>query len=247
VNCLLCSRPPAQDLRLCWRHRDRLADLLDPHQPGTPYNPDRPDDYRVQPSIPVLYAALDASPGSDGPPSAGGGSGVFRSTPPARLEVLALRDRRTRPDEQGGPWSVQGTLLAIGSRLLGLGRVRIETVEQLAAVLHARTDLLAQQDWVTDAWHDLRAVHAQLLAATGDPNPQPVGTCTATVDDDGHEHPDGQWRCAWPLYLAQHAAPRDPDSPPSLAVLPGLRCSSCGHRYTGAELLRLGRAHQAAS
>jgi hypothetical protein len=101
---------------------------------------------------------------------------------------------------------------------------------------------ISGQDWVQDAWTELRAVSGGLRAALGDPPPRAVGTCRATVDDDGHEvdghDPRGRWRCAVPLYMPE-LAPRPPDEP--IREIPALQCGSCGHRYTGNELVKLGR------
>jgi hypothetical protein len=109
-------------------------------------------------------------------------------------------------------------------------------VDTLSAWLYGAVGWIAGQEWVWDAWTDLRSVSGALRAALGDTSPASVGTCRAIVDDDGREHPAGPWRCAVPLYVPE-LPPRAPDEP---IQLPTLRCGSCGHTYSGAELIRLG-------
>lgn len=252
ATCTLCGRPASVG-RLCFRHYDRLADLLDPAQAGTSFDPTRPGDFQVKPSIPVLFGRLDPAPPLSGIPA--GGSHVARSAPPCNLHILALRDPRSRAtgpgrDDDGlsGPWSAQTVLRDLADMvdrrsLDGAAEAKPgprATVTELSAWLHQRVDWIAAQDWVGEAWEELRTLHSQLLAAAGDPNPAPVGTCRAVVDDDGAEDPGGRWRCGQPLYLPA-SGPKAPDEP---VELPALRCSSCGHRYSGTELILLGRQHE---
>jgi hypothetical protein len=252
MKCVLGCRWDAGIGLICWRHHDRLADLLNPRQTGTRFNPGRPDDPHVHPSIPVLYAQLSAQKGRHGMAEIGGG---FASSSPADDQVLVLRDPRSRA-EQAGPDDVEQAprppLVVLRSLAARVDRRALDgqrqagprqpaSVEGVAEWLHAAVGWIAAQDWVGEAWVELRALSGQLRAALGDPPPQSVGTCRAIVDDDGHEvggqDPRGRWRCAVPLYVPE-LPPRAPDEP---IQLPELRCGGCGHRYTGAALVQLGR------
>jgi hypothetical protein len=251
--CTIDTHRPATIGRICWRHHDALADLLDPTQHGTRYNPERPDDPRVLPSIPAMYAMLDASPRTG--PAVIGSSSAFGSRPPADLHVIALRDPRSActgpaPDDDGltGPWSTLATLATLAERVdrrdIHGNRIhppRHPSVPTLARWLHLQLDWLCHQTWIDEVWTDLRTLSAQLRGAIGDAPARPVGACRTRVDDDGHETPNGPWSCGWPLHMPT-LPPRAPDDPP---VLPVLRCGSCGHRYTGAELAQLGQPAEA--
>lgn len=231
--CLINPRHQARIGCVCFRCHDRLRDLLDPDQHGTPYNPQRPDDRWTPPSIPSLLARLDPRPRTSAPQA--GGPSAFGSTAPADLEVIAIRDPRSTMlglVEPARPPLV--VLRALAARL---------AVNDTPRGLYAALDRLVRAPWVAEAWRELHTVHGQLRAATGDSRTPPVGTCRATVDDDGHETPAGRWRCAWPLWLPD-LPPRAPDEP---ITLPMLRCGSCGHRYTGVELVALGRDREEAA
>lgn len=229
-------RPAAAGL-VCRAHLEQLDQLLDPAQTGQVFA--KPGEPRVAASIPVLWQLLDAAPAVGEKV----GGGVFRSTPPGDLRVMAHRDPRSRPAEDDDPWSVLGTLAAIARRLdlrdIDGQPVPLpgRTVEAHAVWLHARLDHLVAAEWVADAWHDLRTVHRQLRAAAGDPANRPVGPCRQIVDKDGHLDPEGDWTCGAPLYLPEQA-PKGMDEP---VQLPTVRCRSCGWTYTGVELVRLAR------
>jgi hypothetical protein len=237
---------------VCWRHHDALADLLDPDQHGTRYNPERPDDPRVWPSIPVLHAMLDARPGVSGEQL--GGSSAFGSRPPANLHVIAIRDPRSRPagvgrdDELTGPAPTHAVLSALYGRvdfrdINGQPRAvtrQPTTVHTLAVALHSAAGWLCHQPWIDETYRALRTLSGQLRAATGDAPARSIGLCHQPVDDNGHPNPDGPWSCARPLYVPT-LPPRAADEP---LVMPSLRCNSCGHRYSGLELVQLGQPTQ---
>lgn len=238
-TCALCRHEPRIGL-VCWRCHDRLRDLLDPRNEGTTFDPARPDDPYVAPSIPVLLWRLDPAPGTSGP--AVGGPSAFGSRPPANLEVIAMRDRRSTMlglvDPQRPPLVI---MRALARRL---------DVADTPGALYGALDRLVRQPWVDEAYRELRALSARLRP---DDTTRPVGTCRALVDDDGNEltpheaaahlaREQAVWRCAWPLYTPD-LPPRAPDEP---VTLPVLRCGSCGHRYTGSELVELGRQDVAA-
>ena len=245
-TCVLACRREAQIGLVCWQHHDRLADLLDPRNRGTDYNPQRPDDAMVTPSIPVLYAQLSAESGrgETGP----AGPPAFGPSSPGNDHVLVLRDPRSRA-EQLGPDDVERAprpplvvLSALTQRVADErgalpGRLLVTVVDH-ASWLHGALGWIVEQPWVDEVARQLRELSASLRAAAGDPPPSPVGTCRATVNDDGEEDLTGPWRCAVPLYVPE-LPPRAPDEP---IRLPVLRCGSCGHRYDPAELVALGRA-----
>jgi hypothetical protein len=251
VTCALGCRREARIGQLCWQHHDRLADLLNPANTGTVYNPERPDAPHVVPSIPVLYRQLSAQRGRHG--LAAIGPSGFASSSPADDHVLVLRDPRSRA-EVAGPDDVdlapRPPLVVLCSLAARVDRRALDgqhqagprqpaSVHGVAMWLHSAVGWISAQDWCAEAWTDLRALSGSLRAALGDPPPQAVGTCRAIVDDDGHETPAGPWRCAAPLFMPE-LPPRASDEP---IQLPELRCGSCGHRYSGTELVQLGH-HQ---
>lgn len=233
--CVVCPgrrpRVAVPGLLMCRGHREGLGRLLDPAERGSMHT--RPGEQPVPPSIPVLWARLDARPGSPGPVRVG--SGGFSSAPPVRLDVVAVRDRRTVPGEESGEgaWSALGVLLAIAVRLDARdihGRIVALplAVDTLSAWLYARLDALCALEWVPDAWHDLRTLSGALRALTGDPPPKPLGTCRRPVDDTGRPDPDGRATCDTAVYLPPPALRGDdqPAPPPAPVVCPG-----CGHVY----------------
>lgn len=252
MKCALGCRWDAGIGLICWRHHDRLADLLNPRQTGTRFDPGRPDDPHVVPSIPVLYAQLNALRSSQGLSPVG--PPAFGPASPGDDHVLVLRDPRSRP-EAAGPDDVERAprppLVVLCSLAARVDRRALDgqqqagprqpaSVQDVAEWLHSAVGWISAQPWVQEAWIDLRTLSGALRAALGDPPPSAVGTCRAAVDDDGHENPAGPWRCAVPLFMPE-MPPRAPDEP---IRLPELRCSSCGHRYTGAELVQLGHHQQ---
>lgn len=238
MSCALGDRRSADVGLVCYHHHDRLADLLDPRNTGSVFDIDRPEDQRVVASIPVLYRRLSARRGGAG--LAAFGPPAFDSRSPADDTVLVLRDERSRPDVLG-PDDVERaprpTLIALRWIVRELDGPRPTTVAGASSWLYGSLRALVAVPWVTDAWTELRGLSGALRAALGDPPPSSVGTCRIVVDDEGREDPHGAWRCAAPLYLPE-LPPRAMDEP---FAPPALRCSSCGHRYTGGELVEIAR------
>ena len=210
----------------------------------------KPDERRIPASIPVLWALLDAQPGA-GTEHVGGHSGVFRSSPPGRVDVMALRDLRTQPGEHAELWSVLRTLLTVAQQL-GIRDLHgrplpiPRSVPGASAWLHLRLDELCAAAWVDDAWHDLRAVHSQLRSAVGDPSPRPLGPCRKLVDTHGRPwkygpelgvRDDGPFECGAPLYLPGQAL-KGMDEPVHLPS--AIQCGACGGVYSRVEIVQLG-------
>jgi hypothetical protein len=243
VKCALGCRWDAGIGLICWQHHDRLADLLDPTQRGQIFA--KPGDRRTPPSIPQLYAQLSAERGRHGIPAIGPTG--FASASPADDQTIVLRDPRSRPDVAGpddiehAPDAPLAVLYRLAERVIderGTPERHPEhTVASYASWLHSCVDWISTQPWIGEAWAALRTLSASLRAAVGDPTPGRVGACWVLVDDDGRPDPAGAWRCATPLYMPEQP-PRAPDEP---IQLPTLRCSGCGHHYSGAELVQLGR------
>ncbi len=138
-RCLLCRNDAAASRVLCWHHIDEMRDMLDPDNTGLPL-----DD--LPPSIPVMFAALDACPGSTG--LAERRAPGFASTPPGSLHVMAMRDDRSlayavvdewysagadgRPDFSRPHYEDDSAVRAVGKSILGLAEaVREETGDVL--------------------------------------------------------------------------------------------------------------------
>jgi hypothetical protein len=226
--------------RVCAAHRTRLADLLDPAQTGQVFS--KPGERPTPASIGVLYGGLDPQPVRRAMDSQAL-AGAFGSTPPGRLDVMSLRDRRSVAAADADLWSVLGTLVGIAMRLdvrdiHGTLTPIPDTVQAVCAWLHVRLDHLCAADWIADAWHDLRTVHYQLRNAAGDPVMRPLGPCWKLVDDNGKLSELGKFKCGAPLYLPPQPL-KGMDEP---VVLPSdLRCASCGGHYDRAEIVRVGR------
>jgi hypothetical protein len=214
----------------CW---SALDDLLNPDNRGSVFNADRPA------SIPVLIDQLELEPG--GPPAPGGRRAPgFFSCSPARDEVIALQDPRSRSTAFGRDDEEDAPALVEVFGLLG---------DRTFAELFASDD-------VREVVRQLRKLRNHLLTLTGDAPPRVVGSCRELVDDqlrplDAHDPrrvlvAAGQvvpavYTCSWPLY-APAGRPRGDDEAMTVTELPAIRCGSCGKHYGGAALFALGRA-----
>lgn len=242
-RCVLdAERPRPADghgSRVCAAHRHRLADILDPTQAGQVFA--KPGEHRIPGSIAVLYSNLDPQPARRAQDSQAL-SGAFGSTPPGRLDVMSLRDRRSVGADDADLWSVLGTLVGIAMRLdlrdIDGRPVPIpRTVDEVCTWLLLRLDALCAAEWVADAWHDLRTLHRQLRQAAGDPVQRPLGPCWKRVNADGVLAEEGEWECGRPLHLP----PQPLKGMDEAVVLPDdLRCNACGGHYDRAEIVRIG-------
>lgn len=162
-----------------------------------------------------------------------GGAHEFESKPPINLTVRAHQDPNSSPwrlgvDDVDRPTlSVDGTLTYwwVTARKVG-GDYR-----DVAWVVW--------QPWIGDMVNALRILARQLRAATGDPEPTPIGHCLKVIGIDEHE----LIYCREPLFMPE-SAPRGDDE--SIRDLPAITCPepSCGRVYQGAELIRLKLAEE---
>lgn len=137
-----------------------------------------PDRYALVPQFLLPSADLDASPET---------KHTKRPTAPVpvRLAALDLLDTRLgrkwqgtepTPDRRG----TLGVLLAIANEIRednGSRRRATSTVIHEADTIRGQLDWLTRQEWVTDAYEELRILHRELGDATGQHPARPVGTC----------------------------------------------------------------------
>ena len=252
ARCVLDRRQPGRIVDgprslVCAAHRAQLGELLDPAQRGQTFC--KPDERRVLPSIPVLYALLPIERGRSGQQLV---RSVPQSRPPGDLTAMSHRDPRSVVDDTdpAAPLSALGTLAAIALRLdlrdVDGRPVRWpRDVVALSAWLHLRLDRLCAVDWVDAAYDDLRRLHAQLAQPTGEAPPRPLGPCRKLIDQAGrpwrHEpivglRADGPYECGAPIHLPGQPL-KGMDEP--LRLPETLQCRECGGVYTRAEYERL--------
>lgn len=147
---------------------------------------------------------------------------------PLRLDVLDLLDTRlgrkwlgtaAAEDRRG----VLGTLevharAVIDERHVANTLGHPPTVTQVCALLDRHRLWIAEQDWITYLYEDVKQVHRNLSDATGDYRRPPVGHCHVE-DDNG--------RCDGPLYANTYG---------------GVHCAKCRATWDAAHLRQLGLA-----
>jgi hypothetical protein len=89
-RCQLDGHPTRPGSRLCWTHHETLTQMLNPDNDGDP-------ERDIPACIPTLWDTLDPTPGGGNTERRAPG---FRSTPPASLHVLVMRDDRSVNDPQ---------------------------------------------------------------------------------------------------------------------------------------------------
>lgn len=121
---------------------------------------------------------------------------ISAASAPLRVDVLSLTDHRNyAPHDPGWQvwWApvdvpdVAGTLstwaeLAVHGHTDCVPRL---TVMAAVRTLQSHRDRTAYFDAVVDYWAELRNLRSMLAAASGEPNPKPVGHCP-TLDGDGN-------------------------------------------------------------
>lgn len=235
-RCLLCRNDAAESRVICWKHIDDIRDMLDVENEGRPL-----DD--LPPSIPVMFSALDATPGPA--PMGERPAPGYESTPPLLLHVVAMRDDRSRsPEDEGDDSlrpiaaSLRGIVDSIRSEVDGLAPSSGTGVFALCMWLSRHLSVVSRLPWVDDLYRDLRELSDQLRAAHGDGRPRPLGHCTNTIVVPGER--DGEHRnmpCGHALYRPRGVKPTAPDEP--VRDIPAVECGRCHARYDGLAQLRL--------
>lgn len=161
-------------------------------------------------------AIVTAIPGRGAPgPHAKG----YRSTPPLRLDVVAMFDPRTEINGDG-PDDVLDEIPNVGADLDGWSRI-ISTEHpdrprgSGAWFLRTRCDWICRQPWVDEFAADVTRVHGALRQACGDAPGKPLGRC---LDE----------ACGGEVFRRSDD-PRDPR----------LRCGRCSTTYDGLDLVRV--------
>lgn len=250
-KCLICRNDAAAGRTICWKQIDEIRDMLDAENTGSAL-----DD--IPPSIPVMYDALDASPGASGIGERRAPG--FVSTPPCTLHVVAMRDNRSKSYAVAYEWYSAGpdgrpdytkphaesdhAVRPVHASLQGLAdAVAAETgdsdatgdVNELCAWLYERLPALTRLAWSDDLYRDLRDLREQLRAAIGDPPPAALGYCTNDILIDRHTGDRGP--CGHPLYPPTGIKPTAPDEP--VKDVPIVVCGRCKAVYDGLAQLRL--------
>lgn len=200
-----CRRRPTPPWRLCTNHGTKtgqwLAELED------------------------LYATLDTTPSTTATWRTSGGT-LASERAPARVDVLVLRDPRSRERDPSDPDGNHGRgvleVLHAWARLVREERdltppAGPATVASERAVLATHLDWALAQDWCDELHADLRAIHGQLTAAHGIARARPVGRCPTLIDTG---------ECGGPLWA-------DDDHG-------HVTCGTCARTFTPAELRHLG-------
>jgi hypothetical protein len=159
TTCVICARRQTERGYTCSPCLDRLAQHL--------------HDCEHEATL------LSAVPSMAAPAGSRGGT-LASHRAPARLDVIALTDPRTRPDWDDTTLSVLG-VLGTWARVVREQRAltwpeRI-TVTSERKTLSAQLDWIAAQPWVDDLARDLRALRGQLKACNGTQDPRPEGSC----------------------------------------------------------------------
>lgn len=175
--------------------------------------------------ITTRFAQLSARPGA-GSMDGGRRAPGFGSRPPVNLHNAALRDPRTAPAELGETHSPLNFMLTWtkwirltrGQPPVGYGGSLdpVVVLDLEAQYLTTSLDWITRQHWVTTFAEQMRAVRSQLRAATGAPNPRPVGTC-------------GKPDCGHPLF-----PPREGDM--------NIQCGGCGAVYAPLDQIEMRKA-----
>lgn len=204
--CVMRHRKPTRaitGLHLCPGHVDWIADTLT--------------------DMPAAWALLDhvALPG----PGDGTRPGRRIDAPtPVRLDVVALRDHRTKlPIDAGDPYPV---LAALHSWTLVVREEREltdpegeATLSGVVLFLRAHLPWIAAQPWVDVFAGEVRRAGQALRDALGEHAPRPVGRCPVLMDDG--------LDCDGPLMQDRYGFWR-------------VTCARCGEVWQEDELRRLG-------
>lgn len=157
-----------------------------------------------------------------------GGAHEFESKPPINLTARAHMDPNSKPWPLG-PDDVNKPTLSVDRTLY-----EWQQASEAVGGHYRDVEWVIWQPWLGDMVNALRILARQLKAATGDPEPTPVGHCLAVIGLDGTE----LLYCQEPLFMPD-TEPRGDDE--SIRDLPAITCPepSCGRTYSGADLIRL--------
>lgn len=203
--------------QLCTRCEGRLSDWLTKI----------PDNYALLPTF-LEHGVAERNPDSKTTKSANPGQA------PMRLDIIDLLDTRL-----GRRWN--GTEPAHDRRgVIGTLRVHVERLTEERPLTASWTDTsvsaacnllnrhrlwIAEQDWVSDLYEDLRNINRTLSDAVGDYRRPPIGRCHLAIED-------GENICGGALFANEYG---------------GVRCSKCGNAWDASHLRQLGLAQAAES
>jgi len=203
------TEPPSQ---LCARCEDNLRVWLNKI----------PDHYALLPTF-IEHGTVDRNPESKATKS-------VNAAAPMRLDIIDLLDTRygrcmnglaPTTDRRG----VIGTLKVHTERLIEerpLTNVPILNVSTACALLSRHRLWLAEQDWISDLYEDIKQLHRTLSDAVGEYRRPPVGHCHVLNDDNQ--------ACGGGLFANPYG---------------GVRCSRCGATWDANHLRQLGLAQAA--
>lgn len=228
-QCSLCKERPKSRSLLCVKHVGQLRDLLDPFNQGRP-------DQDVAASVPVLWAKLNATPGSgmSTQPRAPG----YSSRPAADLNVVAMRDARTAQDVK----PIAGTLTAILKRANAIMEVfnpigpwrgngqwfSGDPVRAMCAYLTYRVDELLTYHGIGEVLLELLDLSDQLRNVVGD---APVATSGRCIEiTKGRE-------CRGALVILPPTL--DAPTKEEQNKVPVAKCPRCHRKYTWLDLVRV--------
>lgn len=202
---------PAKHGHLCDGCYDRLEKWLR----------EIPERFALLPQFLTQGTELEPNPGS---------KATKRTVAPAPLRVAALDLLDTR---KGRKWQgteptddrrgAIGTLLAIANELRALRNSTIKNDSHVlgeADYIRLSLETLSKQEWVTDAYKEIKKLHRELGDAVGIYPARPVATCTVVDPNTDDPH-----ACGGPLY-------------PSKAG--GVYCAECSSTWDTLDLRRLG-------
>jgi hypothetical protein len=203
------AHPPTDGAMLCSAHTSTLGQWLA--------------------DIPALWDTLDAAPSMQATTGARGGT-LASHRAPARIDVLVLRDPRSRErcaeDADGNHGRGVLEILHSWARVVREERALVDpgpvTVGSERALLVAHLLWTVQQPWCDELYADVRAAWTLLRAAHGLRAPKPAARCWVPQATGG--------LCGGPVW-----------SDPGQAW-----CGDCRTVWTGMELLRISSVLQEA-
>ena len=177
--------------------------------------------------IVALYAVLPGVVPVAGNDGGRRGPG-FGSRSPANDTIIALHDPRTTWTEDTplhNPLNVVGGWARVLVEETG-SDAKVGTLTGAVGFLNRRIDWVTRQPWVESMWVEVREVHSQLRAITGEGKRRHVGLCPNPLNADRLADGEELRYCQARLY-----APLYGDA---------IECRKCGRVWPRAEWMRLG-------